>query len=51
MLVRGGERRDSAWYAVVDDDWPDVKARLLQRLGYAGNSGGQATGLSSPKRA
>ncbi len=51
MLVRGGERRDSAWYAVVDDDWPDVKARLLQRLGYAANSGGQATGLSSPKRA
>jgi RimJ/RimL family protein N-acetyltransferase len=33
MLVRGGERRDSAWYAVVDDDWPDVKANLLRRLG------------------
>jgi RimJ/RimL family protein N-acetyltransferase len=24
--------RDSAWYAIVDDDWPAVKARLLQRL-------------------
>jgi RimJ/RimL family protein N-acetyltransferase len=32
MLVRGGERRDSAWYAVIDDDWPEVKARLRQRL-------------------
>jgi RimJ/RimL family protein N-acetyltransferase len=32
MLVRGGERRDSAWYAVIDDDWPAVKAALLQRL-------------------
>ena len=32
MLVRGGERRDSAWYAVIDDDWPAVKANLLQRL-------------------
>jgi RimJ/RimL family protein N-acetyltransferase len=32
MLVRGGERRDSAWYAVIDDDWPKVKARLQQRL-------------------
>jgi RimJ/RimL family protein N-acetyltransferase len=32
MLVRGGERRDSAWYAVIDDDWPDVKASLLRRL-------------------
>ena len=32
MLVRGGERRDSAWYAVLDDDWPVVKANLLPRL-------------------
>jgi N-acetyltransferase len=32
MLVRGGERRDSAWYAVIDDDWPAVKANLLARL-------------------
>ncbi|HEY2073084.1 MAG TPA: GNAT family protein [Gaiellaceae bacterium] len=32
MLVRGGERRDSAWYAVIDDDWPLAKAALEQRL-------------------
>jgi len=32
MLVRGGERRDSAWYAVIDDDWPAVRARLEERL-------------------
>ena len=32
MLVRGGERRDSAWYAVIDDDWPTVKANLRRRL-------------------
>ena len=32
MLVRGGERRDSAWYAVIDDDWPAVKANLRRRL-------------------
>jgi RimJ/RimL family protein N-acetyltransferase len=32
MLVRGGERRDSAWYAVIDDDWPAVKANLKERL-------------------
>jgi N-acetyltransferase len=36
MLVRGGERRDSAWYAVIDDDWPAVKANLLQRLSPGG---------------
>jgi N-acetyltransferase len=32
MVVRGGVRRDSAWYAVVDDDWPVVKAALGRRL-------------------
>ena len=32
MLVRGGERRDSAWYAVIDDDWPAVKEALRARL-------------------
>jgi N-acetyltransferase len=32
MLVRDGERRDSAWYAVIDDDWPEVKADLERRL-------------------
>jgi RimJ/RimL family protein N-acetyltransferase len=32
MVVRGSERRDSAWYAVIDDDWPEVKAALERRL-------------------
>jgi len=32
MLVRGGENRDSAWYSVVDDDWPAVRAHLQRRL-------------------
>jgi RimJ/RimL family protein N-acetyltransferase len=32
MLVRGGERRDSAWYAVIDDDWADVRRALEARL-------------------
>jgi RimJ/RimL family protein N-acetyltransferase len=32
MLVRGGERRDSAWYSVIDDEWPAVKAALRERL-------------------
>ena len=36
MLVRGGERRDSAWYAVIDEDWPHVRAALERRLGLAG---------------
>jgi RimJ/RimL family protein N-acetyltransferase len=32
MLVREGELRDSAYYAVVDDDWPRVRANLERRL-------------------
>jgi RimJ/RimL family protein N-acetyltransferase len=32
MLVRGDENRDSAWYAILDDDWPEVRGRLQSRL-------------------
>jgi RimJ/RimL family protein N-acetyltransferase len=34
MVIPEGAR-DSAWYAIVDDDWPEVKARLLWRLELA----------------
>jgi RimJ/RimL family protein N-acetyltransferase len=32
MLVRGGEVRDSAWYAVTDDEWPAVRVALEARV-------------------
>ena len=34
MLVGndGTRLRDSAWFAIVDDDWPKVKANLERRL-------------------
>ena len=32
MLVRGGENRDSAWYSVLDDEWPAVREHLERRL-------------------
>jgi RimJ/RimL family protein N-acetyltransferase len=32
MLVREGESRDSAWYSVVDEEWPAVRAHLEARL-------------------
>jgi RimJ/RimL family protein N-acetyltransferase len=32
MLVRGGERRDSAWFSVIDDDWPEVRPALERRI-------------------
>jgi RimJ/RimL family protein N-acetyltransferase len=34
MLLPSGPR-DSAWYAIVDDDWPAVKQRLLERVDAA----------------
>jgi N-acetyltransferase len=37
MLVRGGERRDSAWYSVIDDEWPAVRANLERRLARGTN--------------
>jgi RimJ/RimL family protein N-acetyltransferase len=32
MFVRGSVWRDSAWYSVIDDEWPDVRAALERRL-------------------
>jgi RimJ/RimL family protein N-acetyltransferase len=32
MRMPAGRIRDSAWYAITDDDWPDVRARLTARL-------------------
>jgi len=32
MVVPGVGVRDTAWYAIVDDDWPAVRARLTARL-------------------
>lgn len=32
MLMPDGRMRHSAWYSIVDDDWPDVKAGLERSL-------------------
>lgn len=32
MLVREGESRDSAWYSVLDSEWPAVRSHLERRL-------------------
>jgi RimJ/RimL family protein N-acetyltransferase len=31
-LTTAGRVRDTAWYSIVDDEWPDVKAKLAARL-------------------
>jgi RimJ/RimL family protein N-acetyltransferase len=32
MLMPGVGVRDSAYYSVIDDDWPEVRANLERRL-------------------
>jgi len=32
LVIRDGEPRDSAYYSVIDDEWPDVRANLERRL-------------------
>ena len=32
MVVQDGDIRDSAWYSVIDTDWPDVRDRLRSRV-------------------
>ncbi|HEY8771062.1 MAG TPA: GNAT family protein [Thermoleophilaceae bacterium] len=34
-IVRGVGERDSAYYSVIDDEWPVVKANLERRLSHA----------------
>lgn len=35
MVVRDGGERDSAYYSVIDDEWPGVKRHLAERLATA----------------
>jgi RimJ/RimL family protein N-acetyltransferase len=35
MVVRDGGERDSAYYSVIDDEWPRVKRHLAERLATA----------------
>ena len=32
MIVRGDQYRDSAYYSVIDDEWPEVRSNLRWRL-------------------
>ncbi len=39
MIMPGIGRRDSAYYSVIDDDWPQVRANLERRLVEARRGG------------
>jgi RimJ/RimL family protein N-acetyltransferase len=32
-MIARGRNRDTAWFRILDHEWPDVRARLEQRLG------------------
>ena len=49
MLVRGGERRDSAWYAVIDDDWPAYEGSVGGAVLFL-IFGSSCSGKSDPSR-
>lgn len=38
MVVRDGGPRDSAYYSVIDDEWPAVRDHLRRRLAEAGGA-------------
>jgi len=35
MLYGDGRNRDNVYFSIIDDDWPAVRARLENRLGYS----------------
>jgi RimJ/RimL family protein N-acetyltransferase len=43
MRMANGRIRDSAWYAITDDDWPAVRAGLVARLAARAGSEGAAS--------
>jgi hypothetical protein len=38
MIVKG-RNRDTAWFSVLDREWPGVRARLRARLGAPRGAG------------
>jgi ribosomal-protein-alanine N-acetyltransferase len=34
LIVSDGHVRDTVYYSITDDDWPEVRARLEARLGF-----------------
>lgn len=42
MISHGERSRDSAWFSVVDDDWPAIEAHLEAR---SGRHSGRASGV------
>jgi RimJ/RimL family protein N-acetyltransferase len=35
MLYADGRNRDNVYFSIIDDDWPAVRSKLLEKLGYS----------------
>ncbi len=47
MLMPDGSMRDTAWYSIIDAEWPSVEAALESRLAAGGQGGASAVGAPS----
>lgn len=39
LVTEGGRVRDTVYFSILDDEWPEVKTRLQERLAVAGVAG------------
>jgi RimJ/RimL family protein N-acetyltransferase len=44
ILMPSGRIRDTAYFSIIDDEWPDVKARLEEMLASRATPGELGTG-------
>jgi len=51
MVMASGRVRDTAWYAIVDEDWPVVRERLRTRLAAQPRDVGAAQAAGAPAQA
>ena len=55
MITQGGRRRDSVYFSVIEDEWPQVRQHLESRLARlnaqarAGSALGAAAAVDSPE--
>jgi len=55
MITQGGRRRDSVYFSVIEDEWPQVRQHLESRLARlnaqarAGSAPGAAAAVDSPE--
>jgi RimJ/RimL family protein N-acetyltransferase len=44
MVTHTGRLRHSAWYSITDEDWPEIRRRLVARIAAGGRAGASSSG-------